>query len=360
MLPVISFPPPHFPTFASPDFFLFCFSAYAQPAVFSSPFPHYSLFPPGMPSFQSTFFRLSSQALRSGVRMDVDNIPQIRQLLEYSAIPLYLPAGVQTRSFRLAGMPAEWYLPRACDREHVLLYLHGGGYSAGSIATHRGLVGRLAQAAGVAALQIEYRLAPEHPFPAALQDAVHAYEWLLAQGYPPSRIIMAGDSAGGGLCMATQLALREMGKPLPAGTVLFSPWVDLTFSGDSARTYATTDPIVHVAEVAGWGRAYAGDYRITHPMISPLFADLQDLPPVLIQASDSEALTDDARRLHAKIQAIGGESTLALSPAMLHVWQLFWRYLPEAEQAVLSAAAFLQACYTRPAQRPAYRRAAGA
>lgn len=312
-----------------------------------------------MPSFQSLFFRLSTQALSTSVRMDVASIPQIRRLLEYSALPLYLPGGVQTRRFRLANLPAEWYLPRGCDREHVLLYLHGGGYAVGSLDTHRGLVARLAQAAGIAALQVEYRLAPEHPFPAALQDAVHAYEWLLAQGYPPSRITLAGDSAGGGLCMATQLALREMGKPLPAGTVLFSPWVDLSFSGASAQTHATSDPIVHVAEVAGWGQAYAGSYRLTHPMISPLFADLQGLPPVLIQASDSEALTDDARRLHAALQAAGVQSDLSLTPDMLHVWQLFWRYLPEAEQALLAAAAFVQRCYTQPVPQPAYRAAAG-
>ncbi|GAB4403083.1 MAG: alpha/beta hydrolase [Bacteroidia bacterium] len=295
-----------------------------------------------MPSLQHTLFRFTTLQMRYSVDMHLSQVPRIRKLLEISSIPLYLPLGVSARLLRIGDLLAEWYTPRKADPKLVLLYLHGGGYCVGSILTHRGLVARLAQEAGIQAMQIDYRLAPEHPFPAALEDAVHAYQWLLQQGYEAHQILLAGDSAGGGLAVALQLTLREMGLPLPVATLYFSPWVDIRFSTDSARTYATSDPIIHVAEVAGWGEAYAGSYPLDHPMISPVLADLTGLPPALIQASDSEVLTDDARMLQQGYARYGSTCELQLWPEMLHVWQMFWRMIPEAKQAIAQGADFLR------------------
>jgi acetyl esterase/lipase len=272
--------------------------------------------------------------------MDLTEIKTLRGQLDWSSRLLFAPLSVRVRPVRIGELAGEWLLPEQGETPTVILYLHGGGYAIGSLATHRGLVGKLAEETGLAALHIDYRLAPEHPFPAALEDAVHAYQWLLAQNH---QVILAGDSAGGGLCMALQLALRQLNLPMPLACVCFSPWVDLTFSGESAHIQADMDPIVRPQEVGPWGEAYAGTHDITHPMISPLFTtNFQGLAPLLIQASTTEVLTDDARRLAANIEQQGGKVQLELYPELLHVWQLFWRFIPEANEAIQAASHFIQ------------------
>jgi len=287
--------------------------------------------------------------MRRSVSMEASQIPLVRRMLDLSASALYLPLGVQSKSLKIAGMAAEWLTPRQASADQVLLFLHGGGYAVGSLTTHRSLAGKLAMMAGTQALIVDYRLAPEHPFPAALEDAVHAYQWLLTQGYRADQIMLAGDSAGGGLCMALQLCLKSLGQPLPAGSVLFSPWVDLTFSGPEAEEHQPHDPVVQAEQVRTWAKAYALDMPLFHPMVSPLFGDLSDLSPVLIQASDREVLTDDAVRLANALGDAHTETHLQLWPGVLHVWQLFWRYVPEAMDALTHAADFMQKQLAQPA-----------
>ena len=295
-----------------------------------------------MPSIQHSFFRLSVEKLQGAFSTRFDQIASLRKVLDTSASTLNLPRGVKAQPVEIAGMQAEWLIPRVADAGHVILFIHGGGYAVGSLATHRSLAGKLAKMSRCKALIIDYRLAPEHPFPAALEDAVHAYQWLIGEKYTADQIVLVGDSAGGGLCMSLQVCLKKMNYPLPAASVLFSPWVDLTFSGESAETHQIDDPIVIVDHVKEWASSYAHRHSILHPMISPLYADLSGLSPVLIQASDAEVLTDDAVRLARKLASAGTESHLQLYPELLHVWQILWPFLPEAKEALSLAADFIE------------------
>lgn len=294
-----------------------------------------------MPSFSHQFFYRSALLLRKGLDMRISNVPFLRTLADSSSLGLGASWNVTVKPVKVSGINSEWLVPKAAEPGRVLLYLHGGGYAVGSLRTHRALVSRLAYQNNLRALHIDYRLAPEHPFPAALEDSIHAYYWLVDQGYDPKQIVIAGDSAGGGLAMAMLLMLKELGRPLPSACVCLSPWVDLTLSGASVQTFAKADPIVPVPELVDWAKAYAGSYSITHPMLSPLLGDLSGLPPILIQASTREVLTDDAVRLHQKILEAGGDVTLQLYPDMLHVWQIMWRYVPESREALKDIHRFL-------------------
>jgi acetyl esterase/lipase len=223
-----------------------------------------------------------------------------------------------------------------------MLYLHGGGYVVGSIATHRGLAGRLSQAAAARVLLVDYRLAPEHPFPAAVDDAASAYRWLLAQGIESARLVIAGDSAGGGLTIATLVALRDAGVPLPAAAVCLSPWVDLEGSGDSVTTKAAADPLVQKDMLLQLGAWYLAGADPRTPLAAPLYADLRRLPPLLIQVGTAEILLDDATRLAEKATAAGVKVTLESWEDMIHVWQLFAPMLPEGQQAIERIGVFVQ------------------
>src|SRR5688572_16029952 len=253
------------------------------------------------------------------------------------------PADVAVERVDAPERPAEWLRPPGVGGDAAVLYLHGGGYVIGSPRSHRHLAAAVARAAGTPALLLDYRLAPEHPFPAALDDAVAAYEWILARGIAPARIVVAGDSAGGGLTMATLLALRERGLPRPGGGVCVSPWVDLTLGGASYTTRAASDPIVTREGIEGMAQAYVGTGDRKAPLISPLFADLRSLPPLLIQVGTDEVLLDDARALAGRARAAGVDVTLEEWPAMIHVWHWFLPMLEEAEQAVAGIGTFVRA-----------------
>ena len=231
------------------------------------------------------------------------------------------------------GVPAEWIRPPGAAADRAILYLHGGGYVIGSINTHRDLVSRVARAAGAPGLSVEYRLAPEHPHPAAVEDSTAAYRWLLAQGVPAERVVVAGDSAGGGLTVATLLALRDAGDPLPAAAVCLSPWVDLEVLGESMTTKADTDPMIQREGLLEMARAYLGEASPQTPLAAPLHADLERLPPLLIQVGTAEMLLDDSTRLAEKARAAGIDVTLEPWEDMIHVFQ-FFPAMPEAQQAI--------------------------
>ena len=216
-----------------------------------------------------------------------------------AAIAQPAPQDVATRRTTLGGRPALELTPTAVTSPGPghLLYLHGGGYVIGSPDTHAGLVGELARRAGLRTTSVDYRLAPEHPFPAAVEDGLAAYRELLATGTDPRDLVVAGDSAGGGLALATLLAARDAGLPQPAAAVVFSPWVDLTVSGASIRTKADADPIFTEADIRAYADLYIGTGDRSQPLASPLFADLTGLPPLLIQVGANELLLDDAVRL---------------------------------------------------------------
>jgi monoterpene epsilon-lactone hydrolase len=242
---------------------------------------------------------------------------------------------------RPANVWGEWIVPVATpDAPVVIYYLHGGGYVAGSPALYRSVTGAFARRCGARVFALDYRLAPEHRFPAALEDALAGYRWLLA-GSAPEHVVIAGDSAGGGLTLSTLLALREAGLPLPAGAVMFGPWVDLAGTGDSVRTNAHSDDVV----VSDGGenrlaRAYLGDLPLDDPRASGLYADLHGLPPMLIQASTIEMLRDDAVRLGAKARAAGVDARVRLWDGVPHVWHLF-AGMPESREAFADVAEFV-------------------
>jgi acetyl esterase/lipase len=222
----------------------------------------------------------------------------------------------------------------------VVLYLHGGAYALGSINVHREWISRLAIATKTRCLAINYRLAPEHPFPAALDDTLDAYGWLISQGFDASQIIIAGDSAGGGLALAALVSLRDAGDALPAGAICLSPWVDLTLSGDSIRKRSTLDPILHPAVLKTYARYYAGNMPLTHPLISPLYADLRGLPPLLFQVGTDEILLDDAKRIAEVAKGFEVDVTLGIWKGMFHVFHLI-PFLPETKQALTQIADFV-------------------
>jgi len=250
-----------------------------------------------------------------------------------------LPADVCCQPVCVNGVSVEWIEAPDADLG-VILYLHGGAYTVGSINTHREFVARLARATQMRGLAINYRLAPEHPFPAALQDATAAYLWLLTQGFDPARIIIAGDSAGGGLTLATLVALRDAVEPLPAGAVCISPWTDLAITGASIQNKAKLDPILAPDILERCAKYYAGEHELTSPLISPLYADLKSLPPLLIQVGTDEILLDDAVRCAENARKAGVDVTLEVWDEMFHVFQMV-SFLPETKKAVRHIAGFV-------------------
>lgn len=271
-----------------------------------------------------------------------DSVEERRALQEKMGDYNKLPVDVRCQPVHAGGAPAEWIETPGAGSE-VILYLHGGGYVLGSIHSHRELIARLARAANSRALALEYRLAPEYPFPAAVEDSHAAYTWLLDQGVAPNQIILAGDSAGGGLALATLVAARGAGQPLPAGVACFSPWVDLTGSGASIERNARVDPILEPAAVIHYAGLYAGEHDLRAPLISPLFADLQGFPPMLIQVGTDEILLDDAARLAERARAAGVTVTLETYRGLFHVFQMIPQ-LPETKKAVRMFAAFAANC----------------
>lgn len=303
-----------------------------------------------MPSLQSHLFHFvlrHSHLLRFQLKKkDVwdfnTSIPHFRRECEKGAGRFgKMPAGIEVSPVTIAGLPAEWILPSQGTKDKVLLYTIGGGYVSGSCNDHRSIVARIVKGSGVGMLLSEHRLAPEHPYPAALDDSVAAYRWLLDQGISPSNTMIVGESAGGGLCLATLLALRDQGIPLPAAAVAISPWTDLKLTGESHRTKAKVCLSPEGMSTV-CSKYYVGDKDPCLPWISPLYGDLYRLPPILIYVGEYETLLDDSTRFAAKAKAAGVDVTLKVGEGMVHCYPLLPPFIPEARQAMDQICAFIK------------------
>lgn len=274
--------------------------------------------------------------------LEIDPIV-MRANMEQMTGLLPLPPDVVAEPVTVNGVPAEWVTAPGADPRRAVLYLHGGAYVLGSVNTHRDLAGRISRAAGARVLNVDYRLAPEHPHPAAVEDATAAYRWLLQADHDPARLAIAGDSAGGGLTIATLVALRDGGLPLPAAAVCLSPWVDLEGIGESMTTRAHLDPMVQQPHLVRMARLYLGALDPRTPLAAPLYADLAGLPPLYVQVGTAETLLDDATRIAERARAAGVDVTLELWDDMIHVFQAFAPMLPEGQQAIDKIGEYLRA-----------------
>ncbi len=268
-------------------------------------------------------------------------VPFMRESWERLFADVRNLAPVRREVVRAGGVDAEWLDGPGARPDRVVLYLHGGGYVLGSVSSHRDMISRLSAAAGARALALNYRLAPEHPFPAAVEDAVAAYRWLLEQGIAPTCVVVAGDSAGGGLAAATLVALRDRKLPLPAAGALLSPWVDLEGIGESMNGGVADDPMVRKDLIAAMAPTYLNGANPRTPLAAPLHADLRGLPPLLIQVGRREVLLDDSTRLALAAQRAGVDVTLEVWPGMIHVWQIFASELAEGREAIARIGAFV-------------------
>lgn len=265
-----------------------------------------------------------------------------RERLDGLGADYVLPPDVTVERVTARGVPAEWTGTAAADPARALLFLHGGGYMAGSLASHRHVMARAGREAGLRTLALAYRLAPEHPFPAALEDALSGYRFLLERGIAPERIALAGESAGGGLALATLLSLREAGLPPPRCLWLSSPWVDLTLAGGTLASKAAVDPLISRAYLAELAAAYLAGADPRSPLVSPIQGDLAGLPPMLIQVGSAEVLLDDALRLASVAGAADVPVTLQVWPHMIHAWHLFHPELEEGRAALRAAGSFIR------------------
>jgi monoterpene epsilon-lactone hydrolase len=251
------------------------------------------------------------------------------------------------------GFDAEWIVPADASPNKAVLYFHGGGFRLGSVASHRDLIAQIADTSGCCVLAINYRLSPEHRFPAALEDALVAYRYMLDQGLKPESIAFAGDSAGGNLVLAAMLALRGRGESLPVAAVLMSPWTDLAATGASYESRAKVDPIHQRAMILALTKNYLGEEGDPYnPLASPLYGDLGGLPPFLIQAGDRETVLDDSTMLADAARAAGVDVELEVWDGMIHVFQMFPE-IPQAREAIVSIAKFLRKhLHIRPERAP--------
>jgi monoterpene epsilon-lactone hydrolase len=310
-----------------------------------------------MPSIQSQFINLvlrNRHLLKFHLKRESwdwnTSVPAFREECEKGAKRVKLPEGIEVSPVSIEGLPtglaAEWIRPSGTAPDHieddgVIFYTHGGGYVSGSCSDHRGHVAKFVKGSGVPALLYEYRLAPEHPYPAAIEDTLTSYRWLLERGTSPSRIIIVGESAGGGLCLATLLALKDKGIPLPAAGVAISPWTDLKLNGESirSRTKVSIDPL-GMSMVCS--KYYAGENDPGDPWISPLYGDLHGLPPLLIYVGNDEMMRDDSTRFAEKAIHAGVDVTLRVGEGMVHCYPLFAPLFPEATQAMDEICSFIK------------------
>jgi len=280
--------------------------------------------------------------LRSSPILADAPIEELRSGMEMMATTMPPPADVKYQAVDAGGVPAEWATAETASAGRVLLYLHGGGYNIGSVRTHRALTGAISRAARLPILSVDYRLAPENRFPAAVEDAVLVYRYVVKSGVAPAKIAIAGDSAGGGLTAATLVALRESGDPQPGAAVCISPWLDLTQSGESITARAALDPMVSKQALDRMAAAYLGDQDARTPTASPLFADLSGLAPILIHVGSAETLLDDSVRFAERVRKAGGDVELEVWEDMIHVFHAFAPLLPEATQGIEKVADFLR------------------
>ena len=271
-------------------------------------------------------------------------IEQQRASVERLSKFYIMPLKVDIQPISIGDMYTEWIRPSNTRHDRAILYLHGGGYTIGSCNTHRSLAAWISVVSQVPALLIDYRLAPENPYPAALDDTIKAFHYLLDQGIKPEKIIIGGDSAGGGLAVAGTLLLRDKKEKLPGGIICISPWADLTMSGETMITCSKTDPfITRETSILHAGR-YVGEHDPKSLLISPIFADLSGFPPMIIQVGEYEVLRSDAVRLSEKASQTGVDVTLEIWDGMWHVWHMLVGHIPESRRAIDKIGAFIRKC----------------
>ncbi len=296
------------------------------------------------PSIQSHFFRHLSRVM-SAYLASKGGVDEWRRIANPFAKPT-VPRGVQLQRIKIGEVPAEWLIPaRVDDTQKTILYFHGGAWLFGWYNTHRMLLGHLAKQARKQALAVDYRLAPEYPFPAALDDCLAAYHYLIERGIRPSQVILAGDSAGGNLVITCMLALREAGEPLPAAGVCISPATDLAVDSASGNANASKDAILSFGMYERYAKILQGSLTAghdpRHPLLSPIYADLHGLTPLLVQAGEDEILLNSITAFVNKARREGVHVTYEVWAAMWHVWHIYDPYLPEAHYAVSSISRYI-------------------
>ena len=278
--------------------------------------------------------------LRERPQPDPKTVEAMRDRINELGDKMPPPDDAVVESLTVAGCAAEWVSAPGCNPNRQVLYLHGGGYVIGSPHSHRNLAYNIAKAVDGRCLVIDYRMGPEDPFPAAVDDAVAAWQWMLAEGGNPARMAIMGDSAGGGLTVAVQVALRDKGIQLPACSVPISPWTDLEGTGGTIKSKAEEDPMVAEDGLHWFSDLYRGGADVRDPLVSPLYADLSGLPPMLIQVGSAEILLDDSNRIAAKARTQGVDVTLEVWDKMPHVWHLFAPMLDEGGDAIAKLGAW--------------------
>jgi epsilon-lactone hydrolase len=302
-----------------------------------------------MATFKSRFFNFmvrNRHLFRGKFKKEVfdfnTSIQGFRELCERGATKYAkIPGGIAIKEENADGIKAEWIIPEGATPEKVVMYVHGGGYVSGSCNDHRSFVSKFAKNCGITNFVYEYRLAPEYPFPAALEDSIKVYQWLLNTGIKPENIIIAGESAGGGLCLATLLALKERNIILPKAAVAISPWTDLTCSG---KSYSTKNK-VSVAPLNSWtvfSKYYVGGNDATNPLISPLFGDLKGLPSLFINSGDADELFDDGEQFYLKAKKAGVDVTFRAGKDMVHCYPFFSPFFKEATEAMDEICEFIK------------------
>ncbi len=275
--------------------------------------------------------------MKTGLTVQAERMRSIKN----SKYHMPFPISVRITDLDVDGLRSVSLLPADADVKRVILHLHGGGYVTGSIGAYLMLCIPMAKSLRTRIILPEYRLAPEHPFPAALEDALKAYRWLLAQGYTGSSIVLSGDSAGGGLCLATVQALRDAGEPLPGAVLCLSPWTDLTHSSQSHKDNIRSEVLLRTEMLTLWASYYAGSADLRDPLISPVFADFKGFPPLLILVDRGEILLDDARTIAERAKAAGVQVTLSVWDELWHVWPIVGDLVPESGMAFDEMARFL-------------------
>ena len=288
--------------------------------------------------------RLVFKILEKRHEMEIKKrVAESRESLERLASLVQLPDDVTLEHFNINEMKAVWIDAPQVNPENVILYLHGGGYMEGSLTSHQDLAMRIGRASKARILLIDYRLAPEAPFPAAVNDAVSAYKWLINdQEIPPSKIIIGGDSAGGGLTVATLLQLKQMNEKLPAASICLSPWTDLAMEGDSVKNNANSAKFLKSYDLYFMASLYIQDHNPKNPFISPLYGDLSGLPPLLIHVGAAELILDDSLRLAERVKKAGVDVQLTVWDEMPHVFQAFADWAPEGKEAIEKIGQFAQ------------------
>jgi acetyl esterase/lipase len=296
-----------------------------------------------MQSLQSLTVQSIVNIARNGLFIQKTETTTHRKNFERLANIIKFPRFVKIEHTEYANLPAAWFTPNGYGKSRVLLYIHGGGYCAGSYNTHKALIGRIARATGYKVLAPNYRKAPEHPYPAALNDVLDVYQQMLKDGY--ENIILSGDSAGGGLALALTQKIKMLNLPMPAALVLLSPWTDLTMSGDSIQKKADKDPLIAPHLLNFFAKKYVQDSNPSDPLISPLLCDFQNFPTTLIHVGGNEVLLDDSTRLAKKMNNAGVKVEFEIFKNQMHVFQYLGGLMPEANESIHKIGDFVKAFY---------------